>query len=41
VAHKTGDLRDHPFNVVLLEYEKADPEGNKRLVFSDEFSCMK
>jgi hypothetical protein len=37
----TSDLRDHPFNVVLLEYEKADPEGNKRLVFSDEFSCMK
>jgi hypothetical protein len=35
----TPDLRDHPFNVVVLEYDKEDPDGNRRLVFSDEFSC--
>ena len=37
----TSDLRDLPFSVVVLEYEKADVLGSKRLVFSDEFKCGK
>ncbi len=37
----TAQLRDLPFNVVVLEYEKPDMEGNRRLVFSDEFLCGK
>lgn len=34
----TSELRKVPFDVVVLEYEKADSDGATRLVFADEFS---
>ncbi|NSW94637.1 MAG: hypothetical protein HPY62_08025 [Bacteroidales bacterium] len=37
----TAELRDLPFSVLVLEYEKADADGNRKLVFSDEFKCGK
>ena len=33
------ELRDFPFNIVVLEYEKAFADDDRRLVFSDEFYC--
>jgi hypothetical protein len=34
----TPELRKVPFDVIVLEYEKADMEGATKLVFADEFS---
>jgi len=37
----TSQLRKVPFDVIVLEYEKADKEGNRKLVFADEFNVNK
>jgi hypothetical protein len=37
----TSQLRKVPFDVIVLEYEKAGKEGNRKLVFADEFNVNK
>ncbi|WP_291861210.1 hypothetical protein [Marinilabilia sp.] len=37
----TSGLRKVPFDVVVLEYEKADKTGRRKLVFADEFNVNK
>jgi hypothetical protein len=34
----TPELKKVPFDVIVLEYEKADSDGATKLVFADEFS---
>ncbi|MBN2262160.1 MAG: hypothetical protein JW735_04555, partial [Prolixibacteraceae bacterium] len=34
----TNELKKVPFDVVVLEYEKADMDGSTKLVFADEFN---
>lgn len=37
----SSDLKKKPFDVLVLEYEKADIKGQTRLVFADEFHINK
>lgn len=37
----SSDLKKKPFDVLVLEYEKADVKGQTRLVFADEFHINK
>ncbi len=37
----TNELKKVPFDVVVLEYEKADIDGAAKLVFADEFNINK